>query len=554
MKLKRVNRLDVRVDTSKPEERSRLRVPPRIDYARLTPADILRNQYIRLNTIYKIVDVDGNLIPFRMNVEQYHFYRNMHNLNIILKARQLGMTTLIQLYLLDVALFTPNTACGVIAHNKEDAEKFFDRKIKLAYESIPEDFKRQYVPSADQDRAGQLKFSNGSYISVATSLRSSTAQFLHVSEFGKMCAKYPEKAEEVVSGALNAVHAGNWIAIESTGEGAHGHFYEMTMNAKRSADRDEELTEMDYKFFFFPWWESTQYQLSGHVEPEDDDRDYFKELARDEGIVLTRRQQNWYIKKRKEQRERMWREFPSTDMEAFRGVIEGAPFSRIMSNLRRERRICKVRWARNYPVYTLWDLGRNDKTAIWFFQHIGFELRFIDYYEHNFVGLDHYAKYMLNDLPYTYATHYLPHDAEVVELTRVDAKTREEVLNELGIEPTEVVERIPSEMEAIDMARNVMGNVWFDEDKCSKGIACLENVRFRFDERLQEFQPNLMRTVHKHGADSFMQIRGHVTTGQVTPDKLQQTSGAVLTRRNSESSRGRNKANMHESAARDWRL
>lgn len=553
MKLKKRNRLDVRVNTSKIEPAERLKRPPRIDYAKLTPLDILRNQYIRLNTIYKIVDVDGNLIPFRMNAEQYYLFKNMHNLNIVLKARQLGMTTFIQLYLLDVALFTPNTSCGVIAHNKEDAEKFFDRKIKLAYENIPEDFKRAYVPSAEQDRAGQLKFSNGSYITVATSLRSSTAQYLHVSEFGKMCAKYPEKAEEVVSGALNAVHTGNWITIESTGEGAHGHFYEMTMNAKRLADRGEELTEMDYKFFFFPWWESGQYQLAGYVEPDDEDREYFQELARDEGITLTQRQKNWYIKKRKEQRERMWREFPSTDMEAFRGVIEGAPFSRIMSNLRRDRRITKVRWARNYPVYTLWDFGRNDKMAIWFFQHIGFELRFIDYYENNFHGLDHYSKYLLDDRPYTYGMHYLPHDAEVVELTRSDAKTREEVLNDLGIEPTEVVTRTPSEMEQIDMARNVMGNVWFDEDRCAKGIACLENVRFRFDDRLQEFQPQLMRTVHKHGADAFMQIRGHVSDGQPPSDRVQMSSSAVLARAASQSSRGRNKANMHERTARDWR-
>jgi hypothetical protein len=98
-----------------------------------------------------------------------------------------------------------------------------------------------------------------------------------------------------------------------------------------------------------------------------------------------------------------------------------------------------------------------------------------------------------------------------------------------------------------------MGNVWIDEDKCAKGITCLENVRFRFDERLQEFQPQLMRTVHKHGADAFMQVRGHVTDGQETRNAVQQTSGAVLARQAAKSSRGRNKANMHERATRDWR-
>jgi hypothetical protein len=140
-----------------------------------------------------------------------------------------------------------------------------------------------------------------------------------------------------------------------------------------------------------------------------------------------------------------------------------------------------------------------------------------------------------------------------VELTRADAKTREEVLNQLGIEPTIVVPRIPLEMDQIEAARNIMGNVWFDEDRCAKGITCLENVRFRFDERLQDFQPNLMRTVHKHGADSFMQIRGYMTDGHGERHEVKKTSGTALARQSRESSRGRNKANMHTSAARDWR-
>lgn len=490
--------------------------------------------------------------PFKMNAEQYHFYKNMHNLNIILKARQRGFTTLIQLFLLDTALFTPNTSCGVIAHNKADAKKFFDKKIKLAYDHIPADFKRNYCPSADQDAAEQLKFSNGSYISVGTSLRSDTVQFLHISEFGKMCAKFPEKATEVVSGALNTVSVGNWIAIESTGEGAHGHFYDMTMDAKKLADMDAELTPMDYKFFFYPWWEAREYRLPHHVEQDVDDRRYFRELAEHSDVVLTRMQCNWYVKKRKEQRERMWREYPSTPEEAFRGIIEGAPFSRIMSNLRRQGHICRVPWARNYPVYTFWDLGRNDKTAIWFMQQIGFEIRFIDYYEDNFQPLDHYAQVLLSK-PYTYGEHYLPHDAEVTELTRSDSKTRWEVLEELGVKPTHIVPRISSEMEAVNMTRNCMDNVYFDEKKCEKGIVCLENVRFKFDEKLQEFQPNLLRTKHKHGADAFMQYGHGYRHLRAERNATKVTSGTALARENRGGGRVRKTRRTHRQYEREWR-
>ncbi len=485
-----------------------IRMPPKINYGMLTDEIILRNQYIRLNTIYKIVDKDGVLQDFSIKPEQYDFLRNMHNRNIILKSRQIGFTTIIQLFLLDTALFTPNTSCGVIAHNKEDAQKFFEKKIKLAYDNIPADFKRKYVPEAEQDAAQQLKFSNGSYITVGTSLRSDTLQYLHISEYGKLCAKFPEKAEEVKTGALNTVSTNNVIIIESTAEGAHGHFFDMSTKAKRLADRDVELSPMDYKFFFYPWWLSSEYRLAQHYEPDDTEHAYFKELWEESGIKLDRQQRNWYIAKSREQGDKMWREYPSTPDEAFRGIVAGAPLARTMAFLRKRGHIREVPWMRGYPVHTFWDLGRNDKMAIWFMQAIGFERRFIDYHEDNFHDLSHYAK-ICNEKPYTYGTHHLPHDADVIELTRTDAQTREEVLRaELLSGETYIVPRIASEEEGVHMTRQNMGNVYLDEKRCEAGILCLENVRYKFDEKLQEFQPHLLRSKFKHGYDAFAQF-GH---------------------------------------------
>jgi hypothetical protein len=477
---------------------------PSINYGALTEDDILANQFIRLNTIYKIVDKSGMLIDFRMNAEQYDFYKNMHNLNLILKSRQRGMTTLIQLYLLDTALFRPNTSCGVIAHTKDDANKFFDKKIKLAYENMPYDFAKRHIPDASQDREGQLKFSNGSYLTVGTSMRSDTLQYLHVSEFGKLCARFPDKAAEVVSGALNTVASGNWITIESTGEGSYGSFYDMCQIARRNDTEGVRLSPMDYRFFFYPWWTAEEYVLETHQEPSDEDARYFEELEKFSNIRLSRAQKNWYVAKRREQTDRMNREYPSTPDEAFRGVIDGAPFSRIMSQLRRQGHIRRVPWAKAIPVNTFWDLGRNDMTAIWFHQRVGFEDRFIDYYQDNFRPLSDYAT-VLFEKPYIYGEHYLPHDVEVTDLSRSDAMSRREVLESLGVRPIITVERVKSEEEGVNMTREMMGSCYFDEENTVKGLECLENVRYRFDEKLQSFQPNLMRTKAKHGADSFMQ-------------------------------------------------
>lgn len=509
------HRLSERVDTDPkpalPRDGGRadfMRPPPKINYAKVTDDVLLANQFVRLNTIYKVVDKKGKLVDFVMKPEQYDFFKNKHTKNLILKSRQIGFTTVIQIFMLDEALFNDNVSCGVIAHNKEDAEKFFDKKIKLAYDHIPADFKRKYVPSAEQDAANQLKFSNGSYISVGTSMRSDTLQYLHISEYGKLCAKFPEKASEVQSGALNAVATGSFVVIESTAEGAHGHFFDLCTTAKRLADDDAELSPMDWKFFFYPWWLNREYRLEEHYEPNEEEARYFKELREQSGIILDRQQQNWYIAKGREQGEKMWREYPSTPDEAFRGIIAGNPLSRTMAMLRREGRITRVPWLRGHPVHTFWDLGRNDKMAIWFMQHVGFDVRFFDYHEDSFWDLSHYAK-ILNEKPYSYGTHHLPHDADVIELTRSDAMTREEVLrNELFSGETFIVPRIASEEEGVNMTRQNMTNVWFDAKRCEQGVLCLEQVRYKFDERLQEFQPHLLRTKFKHGYDAFAQY-GH---------------------------------------------
>lgn len=485
-----------------------IRKPPRINYDRLTEEIILTNQFIRLNTIYKIVNEEGVLCDFVMKPEQYDFFKNMHSKNLVLKARQIGFTTLIQIYFLDCAIFNSNTSCGVIAHNKDDAEKFFDKKIKVAWDNIPPDFKAKYCPVAEQDAANQLKFSNGSYISVGTSMRSDTLQYLHISEYGKLCAKFPDKADEVKTGALNAVGPNGCVIIESTAEGAHGHFFDLCTIAKRLADGDAELSPMDYRFFFYPWWLERRYRSTVYQVVPEDLVNYFKELREESGITLDREQINWYVIKEREQGDKMWREYPSTPDEAFRGIIAGAPLSRTMAMLRRSGHITRVPWQRGYLVHTFWDLGRNDKMAIWFMQHIGFEKRFIDYHEDNFHDLSHYAKYC-NEKPYTYGTHHLPHDAEVIELTRSDAMTREEVLRaELLSGETIIVPRVATEEEGVHMTRQNMVDCYFDEKKCAKGILCLENVKYKFDDKLQEFQPHLIRSKFKHGYDGFAQY-GH---------------------------------------------
>lgn len=168
--------------------------------------ECLHNAQWRLNNLYYIVDKRGNKVKFKLNWAQEALYNEMWYCNVILKARQLGISTFVCLLFLDRCLFNSNQSAGIIAHTVEDAQQIF-RRVKFAYDSLTDDIKE--AVKAENDTANMLKFSNGSSLRVGTSLRSSTFQYLHVSEFGKICAKYPDKAQEIVTGSLNTVAPGN---------------------------------------------------------------------------------------------------------------------------------------------------------------------------------------------------------------------------------------------------------------------------------------------------------------------------------------------------------
>jgi len=447
-------------------------------------ARLLRERRRRLESLYVIKDERGKCVPFRLNWAQRALVDELHEMNVILKARQLGFTTLIQLIMLDACLFNDNTAAGTIAHRLEDATEIFNDKIKFAYDRLPEWIKRD-VPAV-QDSARKLSFANGSYIRVDTSLRSGTFQLLHVSEHGKLCAKYPDKAEEVRTGALNAVHAGQVVFIESTAEGREGDFYEICRKARDLARLGRTLTPLDFRFHFFPWWRHPGYRLApkGVIVGAEQAR-YFEQLEAGHGIALEPEQKAWYVKKLATQGEAMKREFPSTPDEAFEAAIEGAYYAHEMARLRQGGQITRVPYEPDVKVNTFWDLGIDDHTAIWFHQKVGKEHRFVDYYEAAGEGLAHYAK-VLQQKPYRYGRHYLPHDVEARSLST--GKSRKETLTGLGVRPIEVVRRADDIADAIQAVRNVLPKCWLDEAACAEGLKALDQYRREWDERLGAFK------------------------------------------------------------------
>lgn len=184
---------------------------------------------------------------------------------------------------------------------------------------------------------------------------------------------------------------------------------------------------------------------------------------------------------------------------SFESSLQGAYYASQLKEAAADGRITSVPYDRRVPVDTWWDLGIGDSTTIWFTQSIGQEVRFIDYYENQGEGLQHYAQY-LRDLDYVYGTHNMPHDIDVKELGT--GQSRKEIAESLGIRPLRVVPKLPIE-DGINAARMIFNRCWFDEKKCAVGINALHNYVKEWDEKRQEFKRKPLHNWASHAADSF---------------------------------------------------
>lgn len=480
----------------------------------------LKNWHWRINNLYYITDKKGRKVKFHMNDAQMTLFKGMHYRNIILKARQLGMTTFMMIFMLDAALFYENTKCAVIAHALDDAARLFREKIKFAYDNLPTDIKK--AKPAKNDRTGELVFTNGSSITVGTSFRGGTLKYLHISEFGKICAKYPEKAKEIVTGAFEAVSKDCVITIESTAEGRQGYFFNYCQTAEADQLANRSLSKLDWKFFFFPWFKDDNYVLDEPVPIPDRLNTYFNELEFELGIEISPQRRWWYTSKEKTLGDDMKREYPSTPKEAFEQVIEGAYYAKQFKAIHEQGRITRVPHKPEALVHTFWDLGINDSMSIWFIQQIGREYHVIRYYENSGEGLPFYAR-VLNDFKesheYQYGLHVAPHDIQHRELGT--GLSRIEVAAKLGIN----FETAPKLLvnDGIEAVRSILPVCWFDEEKSEKGVNGLQNYRKEWDDKHGVWKNKPLHDENSHPADAF---RTFGTALRIIEDRMGSSFGS----------------------------
>lgn len=186
--------------------------------------------------------------------------------------------------------------------------------------------------------------------------------------------------------------------------------------------------------------------------------------------------------------------------------IEGVIFNSELAHLHAYGHIREVPYNPRYPVNTFWDLGVGDATTIWFHQRIENIDYFIDYYEQSNVGIKEHMR-MLNEKPYLYGCHFLPHDVR----KRQDrgAEGLQEMLaifEDLGLKPIHVVPRTNDIRQGIEQARIVLPHCIFDKERCRLGLKRLGAYRYKVDEKTGTFSTKPHHGPESHGADAFRQF------------------------------------------------
>ena len=184
---------------------------------------------------------------------------------------------------------------------------------------------------------------------------------------------------------------------------------------------------------------------------------------------------------------------------SFDAAIAGSYYGKLMAQAESERRIASVPHDPAVMVWTGWDQGIRDATAIWFAQIVGCEIHIIDYYEASGVDLAHYVRHLAR-LPYIYAGHIVPHDARARELAT--GKSRIEVMEGLGLKNLRIAPAHRIE-DGIDAVRMFLPKCWFDAGRCARGIEALKLYRSGQDDKLQVPRPNPVHDWTSHAADAF---------------------------------------------------
>ena len=186
---------------------------------------------------------------------------------------------------------------------------------------------------------------------------------------------------------------------------------------------------------------------------------------------------------------------------SFDAAVEGAVYARDIEELRTSGRINDFTVNPLLPVNTGWDLGYDDATAIWFWQEVAGEVRFVDYIELTGMSLERIVE-KLAEKNYRYGYHLLPWDVEVGELGT--GKTRASILKQLGVRVTVVpTHRVHDGIAAVQALLPISR---FRDAATANGVDSLALYRREYIEENGVFREKAVHDRYSHGADALRTV------------------------------------------------
>jgi hypothetical protein len=242
--------------------------------------------------------------PFLLNRPQRDYYHQRTSRNLILKARQLGFTTLTCGLFFADTLLNPNTDSAVVGHDADSSQRIF-QIVHLFQQRLPETEKQEIGRPHILNRREIYwpKLNSRFYVGTAGSLtfgRGQTINNLLCSEFA-----YWPKPEEALIALTEALTPKGRVVVESTANGTGGHFHETWVAARAG--------ENGFRPHFYAWWWAPEYRLLGpplgELTKEEQQLKQLHDLDDD--------QLRWRRAKTRELRDRFAQEYPEDDVTCF---------------------------------------------------------------------------------------------------------------------------------------------------------------------------------------------------------------------------------------------
>jgi len=330
-------------------------------------------------------------------------------------------------------------------------------------------FPKELIHRIDNQQM-KIYFKNGSIFGCAGSDGKNFDKLRGMNTLGYILDEYATQ-NPAVREILIPIIAQNegWEIIISTPEG-HNHFYYLYNRLKKSKTFITEMLTVD-----------------------DTLKNDGKPVLSAEAIHLMVEEGGWSEEKAKQE---LWCDFSA--------AVVGAIFGRQMRGLQKDNRLYDYPIMNDAAVHTAWDLGQNDSTAIWFFQKYQDKIRVVNYYENRLQELSHYINVVhqfREKEGIVLGEHWFPHDGNNKAGPRKESwKMR---ARELGFN-VRILPKDAKKSLSIERARSNFKLFHIHQTNCQRGIDCLLEYKFQYNDAMQLVANEPLHNWASHGADAFM--------------------------------------------------